>query len=289
MVKYIPIGSDRMNKTEKNELRNIIEEKLNRIKKGKKISIEKNILEYLLFEEYNVTKPSSLYNKKTIKYLYWTGNFLKKIDLRGISFEGICINRIILSDLTGIDEEKIPKIEINNTNAIIDIDKVLFPNIVDECNLEGTKIKGIIKVSYQSNMKRCNLTKNNFDKNFKAMYSNFENNNLTGLIINNSNMLRNADFSFDPLSCNNYKKTNITIEEKIYNEQIEKIEKYYQKSKNDKLYKYALSCLEGCNIIKRKTTEKYFISEDRKLIEPSSEEIKKLIKKIDNRIKRTNE
>lgn len=79
------------------KLRKYIEELLEKVPKGKRIHIDKEILETLLFEKLTIKKNT----QKNYKLPIWSGEFLSKIDLSEIDFENVSWS------LLGENEEKI--------------------------------------------------------------------------------------------------------------------------------------------------------------------------------------
>lgn len=81
----------KLNNQGKNELRAKIEEQLQRVPEGKRVHLDKELLENLLFE-------TITYNKNTnekLKLPIWTGEFLRKIDLSEVSFEDVAWSLVV--------------------------------------------------------------------------------------------------------------------------------------------------------------------------------------------------
>ena len=84
-----------LNKDAKDELRKIVEQKLESIPKGYRIHLDKEMIEELLFdvrtEKLNPnTVVKEMANKPVkVKYIEWSGDFLSKIDLSEVSFEDV--------------------------------------------------------------------------------------------------------------------------------------------------------------------------------------------------------
>lgn len=129
---------------EKNELRKRVEEKLESVKEGERVHIDKEILEYLLFDiveskdEYIEDETEDV----TLKLPVWSGPFLRKIDLSEVSFDNVCWSLIndrmfrtgFASTFDELKEETIArlkqyeldkgkKVDYSYTNAQIDVSK----------------------------------------------------------------------------------------------------------------------------------------------------------------------
>ena len=74
-----------LNKQSKNELRKRIVEQLKEVPKGQKIKLDKELLEYLLFEVITLDKTTDT----KVKLPIWSGEFLKKIDLSQVDFTNV--------------------------------------------------------------------------------------------------------------------------------------------------------------------------------------------------------
>ena len=122
----------KLNKQGKEELRAKVLEQLASVPDGQRIHLEKEVLEELLFDTYaeqlNYTWGNLEGQKAQVKYLVWTGKFLRKIDLSEVSFDDV------LWDLdyvpagyfmygTPYRYEGIREIDLSNTNARIDFSK----------------------------------------------------------------------------------------------------------------------------------------------------------------------
>ena len=67
-----------LSKESKDELRTIIKDNLKNIPDGQQIHLNKDILEFLLFDEIVVNQEKNL----KMKIPVWSGEFLRKIDLQ---------------------------------------------------------------------------------------------------------------------------------------------------------------------------------------------------------------
>lgn len=76
----------KLDKKGKEDLRKIIEERLQDVPQGQRIHIDKKILEELLFDILSFNLGNKLYK---MKKPVWSGDFLSKIDLSEISFEDV--------------------------------------------------------------------------------------------------------------------------------------------------------------------------------------------------------
>jgi len=75
----------KLSKQSKDELRSKIEEQLSHVPKGMRIHLDKNILEYLLFEVITIDKEKGI----IVKLPVWSGEFLSRIDLSDVDFTDV--------------------------------------------------------------------------------------------------------------------------------------------------------------------------------------------------------
>ena len=126
-----------LNRKDKEKLRNVIESKLYNYKGDKRVNIDKELLDDLIFEKDIAVLPDG--RKLEIKFIVWSGNLLKKIDLGEVSFDNVEWGSHL--DLgskgqyqTVYGKENLQKwpIILSNTNAKIDFNKsfsrLAFPN-----------------------------------------------------------------------------------------------------------------------------------------------------------------
>lgn len=131
-----------LNKKEKDKLRKMIEEKLKFVPEGYKITLEKELLEELLFKKEIIDPKLNIVAKLPV----WSGSFLKKIDLSEISFDGVCWGKMYFKP--NIEEKyskELSDINYSYTNAKIDFAKSydMFSRpgkrglFISDCNFEG--------------------------------------------------------------------------------------------------------------------------------------------------------
>ena len=124
-----------LSKESKDELRTIIKDNLKNIPDGQQIHLNKDILEFLLFDEIVVNQEKNL----KMKIPVWSGEFLRKIDLSEVDFTDVSWqvfsdSNIRLEEIECDDDFniKIMIIKENNknytinysyTNAVIDLTK----------------------------------------------------------------------------------------------------------------------------------------------------------------------
>jgi len=118
-----------LNKQGREELRKKIEEQLQNVPEGKRVHIDRELLERLIFEEYDILETTAD-NSKTNKgkVIVWSGDFLKKIDLSEVSFDNVIWNisgAYRITPFTFIDSVvgETHKVNLSGTNAKIDFSK----------------------------------------------------------------------------------------------------------------------------------------------------------------------
>ncbi len=195
--------------TDKKEIREKVEAKLKRVAKGKRIKLDKQLLEFLLFDEETMDKEKGLKAKVPV----WSGEFLQKIDLSEVdftnvlwstrdnsdfydtnakidltkSFEAITRKAIILNfcdfggldfsslDLSGIEQVILNDSDIGNTNLVIPKNVILKANCsrFDDIDLSGRTIDALGYIMGHSNdLSGCFLCNTNININLNPQ--NFE-------------------------------------------------------------------------------------------------------------------
>lgn len=216
-----------LNTVDKNKLRRMIEEKVVNIPHGKRIKIEKNILEELLFHKEKSNKGI------LAKFIIWFGDFLTKIDLSEVSFEDVVWDITHANDFKSNPYRSVNKIVLNNTNCHIDFstsyeykNKIREKYSISNCELENVNLIGF---DIFNNIENCNLkntnivfSKGNYNKNITNC--NLEGNNLFGTTIHLTQLLGCS--MEGTLTFSNIKNTNINI---IYN--YKRPSNYYEKLK----------------------------------------------------------
>ena len=150
----------KLNYEGRQKLRKEVEARLSLVPEGERIKLPKEILEQLLFEVDTVNLEPPLETYK-VKYLVWSGEFLRKVDLSEVSFDDVSwfVGR---GEGYGDDKQKhkgyyqygVKKINLSGTNAKIDLLKSvecgclteekpeywLACFIMDNCNLSGVDL-----------------------------------------------------------------------------------------------------------------------------------------------------
>lgn len=124
----------KLNEEGKNELQNRILELLMKVPEGKRIRIEKELLEELLFQTVIYDKK----NKKSFKLPIWTGTFLEKIDLSEVSFEDVSWD--ILAGVS--EEDKAMRLFDDDIKETYHIENAWRPDIIyanTNANIDFTK------------------------------------------------------------------------------------------------------------------------------------------------------
>ena len=194
----------RITEQNKRELQQLIEKELEKVPFGKRISLDSELLEALLFEKIVIDEETGL----TVKFPFWSGEFLRKLDLSKISFEDVSFGfpyipknairddmmiRLELATINFYDGETI--VDYSHTNANIDLSKLFGARFgvvtLSECNLKGIDLKNqdlsnieivyivqsdvsntglfipsdVVLQAYESNLSNINLSNREIDGN----------------------------------------------------------------------------------------------------------------------------
>jgi uncharacterized protein YjbI with pentapeptide repeats len=171
----------KLNKNDKKELRKKIEKLLEEVPEGKRIHLDKDFLEALLFKEADLSFTDDMELpkgfKQKAKFIVWSGKFLSKIDLSEISFNDVMWDTRYYKGDSGIKKDQpnyyegVKKIDLSNTNARIDFTmsfdaKMIrrLPNVtnwfidLDHCNFENVVLSNnSIDTSPKFRMHKCNF------------------------------------------------------------------------------------------------------------------------------------
>lgn len=134
-----------------NELRVSLQELLNDVPEGERIKLNKELLEQLIFDAYVEKREMDDKNISDVlvKYVVWSGPFLRKLDLSEVSFDNVMwqidydseqffergsTNRYI--------EKGIKEIDLSGTNAVINFNKIIknFTTYIAYCNFSGVDL-----------------------------------------------------------------------------------------------------------------------------------------------------
>ena len=171
------------------KLRSILEEKLKRVPDKKKITIDKDILEQLLFETAYVVIDGKI-EDRGCRYIAWSGPFLSKVDLSDISFDNVLWGYYGKYDERFYinNDNKDIYVDLSNTNANIDFSTSArrrydgYDTIIN-CNLTKVDLSktslGKDSVILNSSLRKTNLVFNN------DTIGVFENSDLTGTDMTN--------------------------------------------------------------------------------------------------------
>ena len=196
----------KLNYEGRQKLRKEVEKKLSLVPEGERIKLPKETLEELLFEV-DIVKLEHLTKTCKVKYLVWSGEFLRKVDLSEVSFDNIDWHANNcqgignhMSTHKGYLQYGVDKINLSGTNAKIDFKKSfdalyceqimiincdfsgvdLSNNVLDvncfeifeigNCNFDDTKIKFCSDINSES-YPRCFFLINSSFKNVD--FSNF--------------------------------------------------------------------------------------------------------------------
>ena len=221
------------------DLRKTLQEKKPSKYRKRKVHIEKNILEDLLFETKYIKFKDEIIKAK---YLIWSGPFLSNIDLSEISFDDVVWSPTMWVDYYyGNNHENneyydekyrfvprkseenpyelngVKKIDLSNTNAKIDFDKSFFGkaqagyNVIEHCNFENVDLSNN---SFDHIYIDCsNLSNTNININFD-IHPFIRNSDLSNNDFSNKEIpyYRIIDEDFENTSFNNT-KINIKIDD----------------------------------------------------------------------------
>lgn len=213
----------KLNKSNRDQLRQEVELLLQDVPAGKRIHIDKDILETLLFEVRTYTvlpKEKSRYSGRqvSVKYLIWSGKFLQKIDLSEVSFEDVVWDVHFSPHIHFYGNPKnvysdcsVDLINLSNTNAKIDFSlaadfKYYGRLCIGNCNfssvdLSQTKLAGICSAK-QSVFDNTNIQIDFSGENQIAICnSSFYGVDLSTQVVDEGNFVRDARPSFID-SCN---------------------------------------------------------------------------------------
>lgn len=129
------------------KLRKEVEKKLALVPEGERIELPKETLEQLLFEFCDL-KLSDDGKGLGVKYLVWSGEFLKKVDLSNVSFEKVFWN--VLGDpYSNYSCFGVKRIHLSGTNVRIDFEKTFSGiNSISGCNFSGVDLSNnVIDIS----------------------------------------------------------------------------------------------------------------------------------------------
>ena len=219
-----------LSKESKDELRTIIKDNLKNIPDGQQIHLNKDILEFLLFDEIVVNQEKNL----KMKIPVWSGEFLRKIDLSEVDFTDVSWqvfsdSNIRLEEIECDDDFniKIMIIKENNknytinysyTNAVIDLTKSFEAKNCNKIYLMNCNFKGLnlqnqdftkFRILYACNSDLSDTNLSIPNRIFSASCSNLSNIDLSNYSINGIDSISGAPVDFYKCSLLN---TKINIE-----------------------------------------------------------------------------
>lgn len=227
------------------QLRKIVEERLERLPIiGKRIKIDKDILEILLFNKVYVINDEGKTEDKGCKYVAWSGPFLSKVDLSDISFDNVLWGYFGEYDerfyICGLKEEIY--VDLSHTNAKINFNKSARKiydgcNAIINCNFEKVDLS---KASLDSNtvILNSNLRKTgiHFESISTCEYSDLSGNDLSNITCTPYSFISGED-GFGPFT--NLKNTGLNITSLPYDENV---------SEDSLKISMSLGNLDGCYI-----------------------------------------
>lgn len=199
-----------------------IQEMVKNVPDGKRIHIDKDLLEKLVFYRLEgkelIRFKGSLDDRSFVKIPVWTGPFLRKIDLSELSFENVFFlsqgehfydeKQNVVGNLNIGQLMKSKNIDFSGTNAVIDFSKVWggYGVVLENCNFCGLDLSHAhgeyIKRAYNCNFSNTNVKINFNQPGCCFINDDFSNNDYSSIIINNTNRyffpngyVENCDFS----------------------------------------------------------------------------------------------
>ena len=179
----------RMKEESKCEIRKLIEEELKLVSNARKVKLDTELLEELLFLKIR------LGHGKCIKLPIWSGDFLEKLDLSSVSFEDVSYTILYDMYMGKIDPDiyHLVKDKINvgssmvyygNTNAKIDFrNSFEYKLYRDKIFIHGFNFTG------------TDLSNNKIDEVFDIEQCYFENTGLKFVTLFNKSSARSSDFT----------------------------------------------------------------------------------------------
>ena len=185
-----------LNKKSKDELRTKIIEKLKEVPKGKRITIDKEILDELLFD-------TIITNKKTreiIKIPVWSGDFLQKIDLSEVDFTNVSWSILGLDDIGEVLDSE-------------DIDINELKEKINEGREKRQELTNGFDVGYNGTNAHIDLTKSYEALQDQVKYISIVNCNFQGIDLSNNNL---EDIEDIYILCSDVSKTRLAIPKKTH-------------------------------------------------------------------------
>ena len=163
------------------ELRKKTKNLLKDIPEGKRVDLGKELTELLLFDERELLLDKTCdfpkdYKSK-VKFLVWSGKFLRKLDLSSVSFDDVLWNVEYYSDDSKLFDaiypdfyEGVDEINLSNTNARIDFSQSFEGKIcrirpafewiceIVNCNFKNVDLSNnTLERGYYVSLSNCNL------------------------------------------------------------------------------------------------------------------------------------
>lgn len=183
----------RLSEQSKEEIRNLIEKELRLVSNARKIRLDKDLLEELLFLKVKLGK------NKCLKLPIWSGEFLEKLDLSEVSFEDVSYTILydmymgkIDSDIYSLVKDKInicnSMVCYSNTNANIDFRNSFEYKLYSKIFIHGFNFTG------------TDLSNNKIDEVFDIEQCFFEKTGLQIVTLFNKSSARSSNFTGIDLS-----------------------------------------------------------------------------------------
>ena len=203
----------KLSEEKKQELRKEIYEKAKKVPEGQRIEIDNDILEELIFFK------AKMLDGTTFKIPIWTGDFLSKIDLSKLSFEGVRFDLPFCTEKTYNQLDDETKKHFTSNHFVVEevkIEEFYFPPYL---NNEG----------YVYNLKENDDNSNEYERKISALCSdeyaiNFANTNinltslpeyLTCCNFENVDLSKIRPFFLVTSKCN-FKNTNLKIDDPMF-------------------------------------------------------------------------
>lgn len=198
----------KINNQAKDELRKAIEEQLQNVPTGKRVVLDKELLDELIFFK-GIDQEGKMF-----KIPIWTGEFLKKIDLSELSFENVWFItggrletpykniKLYEKDATELNLPLAHKIDFSGTNINIDFSELYSKDIegtnfagIDLSNSNFESVGIVVNSSFANTNIRIDFTLNSDNHFFDEV--DFSDNDFSNISLNSDNIFDYCHLTYD--------------------------------------------------------------------------------------------